>query len=165
MLFLKKKKNFYWSVVGLRCCISFCCRVKWINYTYKLSFLRFYFLIGHYRVLSRDPCAIQWVLIISLFYHVLFENMSSIISLLCSEPSRNSHLTQSESQSSFSDLPASLRSGPHDLSRLISGHCPTLSLCFSHTDLRRALDVLKNTPLSHSVSRWDLFLIGKFLLK
>ena len=39
--------------------ISFCCAAKWISYTdiYPL-FLRFFSHVGHYRVLSRVPCAI-----------------------------------------------------------------------------------------------------------
>ena len=43
-------------------------------YTYIYSFL-FFSHIGHYRVLSRVPCAIQWVLIINsylLYKWVLF---------------------------------------------------------------------------------------------
>ena len=134
-------KNFYWSTVGLHCCVSFWCTAKWIGYIYihtrvcacsvasvvsdslpcssvhgilqarilewvsmhssrgsskprdqtwvscitgrfltteprgrptytyiYFFFLRFFSHIGHYRVLSRVPCAVQQFLIIYLFY-------------------------------------------------------------------------------------------------
>ena len=54
---------FYWSIVDLQCCVSFCFTVKWISYRYKNiylhSFFRFYSHIGHYGVLGRGRCAIQ----------------------------------------------------------------------------------------------------------
>ena len=30
--------NFYWSAVDLQCCVSFCCRAKWISYTLACFF-------------------------------------------------------------------------------------------------------------------------------
>ena len=41
--FLKKKK-FYWSIVGLQCCVSFKNTAKWISYVYIHSF---FFLFWH----------------------------------------------------------------------------------------------------------------------
>ena len=56
------KKKFYWSIVDLQCCISFRCTAKCISYTYtyihSFFFFRFFSHIGHFRVLSRVPCAI-----------------------------------------------------------------------------------------------------------
>ena len=30
--------NFYWTVVDLQCCISFCCTAKWISYTHTYEY-------------------------------------------------------------------------------------------------------------------------------
>ena len=58
----------YWSIIDTQCCISFCYTAKWISYTYiyiyiyiSLSplFCKLLFHVGHYRLLSRAPCAIQ----------------------------------------------------------------------------------------------------------
>ena len=37
-------------------------------HTYISIFFRFFSLIGYYKILSIVPCAIQWVLVVYLFY-------------------------------------------------------------------------------------------------
>ena len=66
VVFLKKFVG-----VDLQCCVSFRCTAKWISYTciYIPLFFRFFSHIGHYRVLSRVPCAIRQV-VISYTLHI-----------------------------------------------------------------------------------------------
>ena len=47
-----QKFNFYF-IVDLQCCVSFGFIAKW-------SLLRFFSYLGHYRVLNRVPCAMQY---------------------------------------------------------------------------------------------------------
>ena len=52
--------SFYWSIVALQCCISFNCIAKWISCT--CTYILFFWFpshLGHHRVLSRVPHAIQ----------------------------------------------------------------------------------------------------------
>ena len=56
---------FYWSIVHLQC-VSFKCIEKWLSYTYihkyicvYIFFFRFFSIIGHYKMLSMVPCAMQ----------------------------------------------------------------------------------------------------------
>ena len=52
--------SFYWSIVALQCCISFYCIAKWISCT--CTYILFFWFpsnLGHHRVLSRVPHAIQ----------------------------------------------------------------------------------------------------------
>ena len=57
-------------IVDLQCCIIFLLynRVNLLYIHIYPLFFRFYSHIGHYRVLSRVPCAVQQILISYLFY-------------------------------------------------------------------------------------------------
>ena len=69
ILVLSFFRNFYWRIVDLQCCVSFRCTAQWIRYTYTYtySFLSCFSHIGLYRVLSRVPCAIEYILNSYLF--------------------------------------------------------------------------------------------------
>ena len=59
------KINFYWSIVDLRCHVSFCCTAsESAIYTYMNSSFSFFLHRGHYAGLSRVPWAIQEVFIV-----------------------------------------------------------------------------------------------------
>ena len=50
-----------WTIIDLECCVNFKCTAKVICYTNTFIYIPFFRLfspIGHYRVLSRDPCAV-----------------------------------------------------------------------------------------------------------
>lgn len=89
--------------------------------------------------------------------------MGPIRSFFCSEPSRSFCLTPRESLSSYSDLVASTRSVPCDLSGLISGHSPRIH-CFSHTGLCGIPEDSEHTSVIPSNSCRAVFLIGRLLL-
>ena len=57
----KKKEELYWSTVDLKCCISFSYTVK-VNRLYIYVY-PFFSRTGYYKLLSRFPCAIHYVLI------------------------------------------------------------------------------------------------------
>ena len=67
---------FYWSIIALQYCISFCYRIKWISckYTYIPFLLSLPSTphhptpLGHHRALSWAPCAIRQLPISYLFY-------------------------------------------------------------------------------------------------
>ena len=57
----------YWDRVDLQCCVSSSYIAEWFSYTYIHSFQVFPH-VGHYRILSRVPRAIQLVLVDNLCY-------------------------------------------------------------------------------------------------
>ena len=60
---------FYWSIVALHCCVSFCSSKVNQPYTYiQLFFFGFPSHLGHHSALSRVPCVTQQILISYLFY-------------------------------------------------------------------------------------------------
>ena len=61
----------YWSMFDLQCCIHFRCTAK--SFSLYLFSFRFFSHIGYYGALSRVPCAIQQVLVDSLYYIQQYE--------------------------------------------------------------------------------------------
>ena len=53
------KINFYWTIVALQCCVSALQQSESVICIHISPFFGFPSHLGHHRVLSRDPCAIQ----------------------------------------------------------------------------------------------------------
>ena len=47
------------------------------SYSLYIFFSRFFSIIGYYRILAIVPCAVQWALVVYLFFIVLFLSISS----------------------------------------------------------------------------------------
>ena len=56
----------YSKVISLYVCVCVCVCVYIYRYIY--NFFRFFSHIGYYKILSIVPCAIQYILVVYLFY-------------------------------------------------------------------------------------------------
>ena len=70
------KKQFYWSIVDLRCCVNFCYTVKWLSFTYTFFFV-FFSTVVYHRVLNRQyPVLYRRTL---LFSHPIYNSSNLLI--------------------------------------------------------------------------------------
>ena len=83
---------FYWSMVGLQCCVNYCCTAKWLSYTYIYTLFHILFLYG----LSQDidysslcytlgPCCLSILSVIVCIYQKKNVSMCITESLCCTE--------------------------------------------------------------------------------
>ena len=67
--------SFYWSVVGLQCCINSCCIAKWLNYTYINIYIVYFYIIFHYGISQYTDIVPRAVCRTSLFTHSIYKSL------------------------------------------------------------------------------------------